>query len=104
MLEHRLANQLEAMIGGFNEEERTRARGWAAQSTAMADEVARMSGGAVVTVDDLDVAATAERLVDDYLDLADLSRDEDLTTQAQSLAKRAIEVKPQYGDRNTMEY
>ena len=90
LLEQRLAGQLGAMIGGLGEQERERAHGWVAQSQAMADEAARMSEGEVATIGDLDVAATAERLVDDYLDLADLSRDEGLTTQAQSLAKRAI--------------
>jgi len=90
ILERRLADQLESMIGGLSDEDRMHARDWALQSKAMAGEVARMSQGEVATVGDLDAAATAERLVDDYLDLADLSRDEDLTAQAQSLAKRAI--------------
>jgi hypothetical protein len=57
----------------------------------MANEAARMPLlNESKTPDDWDAAATAERLVEDYLDVSDLSRDENVASQAQSLAERAI--------------
>ncbi|MGZ5924475.1 MAG: ferritin-like domain-containing protein [Rhizomicrobium sp.] len=91
VLERRLADQLEALAERLSGDRRMQARDWAAQSRSMANEAARLSlANESNTPDDWDAAATAERLVEDYLDVSDLSRDEDVASQAQSLAKRAI--------------
>jgi rubrerythrin len=90
-LERRLAAQLEELAGQLTGDSQIRARELAAQSRTMADEAAGMSfDGNSGAMDDLDAAATAERLVEDYLDVGDLSRDETIALQTQSLAKRAI--------------
>lgn len=56
----------------------------------MSAEAARLAPGDAGAVEDLDMLATAERLVEDYLDVGDLARDEKVVSEAQSLAKRAI--------------
>ncbi|MDT3684724.1 MAG: ferritin family protein [Pseudorhodoplanes sp.] len=91
VLERRLADQLEGLAERLVGDESLRARSLAAQSLTMADEVASVaSRDDGEAVEDLDVATAAERLVEDYLDVADLSRDESIALLAQSLAKRAI--------------
>jgi hypothetical protein len=91
VLERRLARRLDKLARRLSGNGQLRALELAAQSRTMADEIAPMSsgedGGAV---EDVDAAAAAERLVEDYLDVGDLARDEDVALQAQSLAKRAI--------------
>lgn len=90
-LERRLADQLEDLANRLTGEESIRARSFAAQSRTMADEIAGLaSRDKGEAVEDMDAAAAAERLVEDYLDVADLSRDESIALQAQSLARRAI--------------
>lgn len=91
VLERRLADQLEGLAERLVGDESLRARSLAAQSLTMADEVASVvSRDDGEAVEDLDVATAAERLVEEYLDVADLSRDESIALLAQSLAKRAI--------------
>jgi electron transfer flavoprotein alpha subunit len=62
------------------------------QTETMAQTAASLSSSTdhVITVEDLDETAVAERLVDAYLDLADRSRDEQVVLRAQSLARDAI--------------
>lgn len=91
VLERALADQLEALAGRLAGDERTSARDWAAQSRSMANEAAGASFASESrSVEDMDANATAERLVENYLDVGDFSRDENVTLQAQSLARRAI--------------
>lgn len=91
VLERRLADQLEGLAERLIGDGSLRARSLAAESRTMADEIASMaSRDDGEAVEDLDAATAAERLVEDYLDVADLSRDESIALQAQSLAKRAI--------------
>lgn len=90
-LERRLAAQLDDLAERLTGDGQIRARDLAAEARRMADEAARMSSdGDAGPIEDLDAAASAERLVEDYLDVGDHSRDESIALQAQSLAKRAI--------------
>jgi rubrerythrin len=91
VLERRLADQLEGLANRLIGYGSVQAREFAAQSRTMADEAAGLASQDVgESVEDLDAAAAAECLVEDYLDVADLSRDESIALQAQLLAKRAI--------------
>jgi rubrerythrin len=90
-LERHLAARLDDLAERLTGNEQLQARELAAQSRAMADEADSVSSGASAgPVEVLDAAAAAERVVEDYLDVADLSREEDIALLAQSLAKRAI--------------
>jgi rubrerythrin len=90
MLERGLASQLEALAKRLGGDWHSQAHDWAARSRTMADEVEALPGRTVASAETMDAATAAERLVEHYLDIADLSRDEDIVTQAQSLASRAI--------------
>jgi rubrerythrin len=88
--ERYLAGQLDALADQSEAGAQVQARAWAARSRAMAEGVSNTWGRGGEVVQDLDPVAAAERLVEDYLDIGDLSRDEALTLQVQSLARSAI--------------
>jgi rubrerythrin len=90
MLERGLASQLEMLTERLTGDRHSQAHDWAARSRTMADEVEALSGRNAASAETMDAATAAERLVEHYLDIADLSRDEAIVIQAQSLAKRAI--------------
>jgi len=92
ILESHLADQLEHLARHVAGDDAGAARKLAAQSREMADEAT--SHGSPVSdpgaLDDSNPLATAERLAESYLDIADLSRSEHVVAAAQSLAQRAI--------------
>lgn len=91
VLECRLADEMDTLSTRMSGDDAKRAQELAAQSRTMADEVARVAPeGKGRVVQDLDMLAMAERLVENYLDAGDLSRDEEIVAAAQVLAKRAI--------------
>lgn len=90
VLEARLAGRIEELAAQLADDTGVRAHDLAAQTRAMSAEAARLAPGDAGAVEDLDMLATAERLVEDYLDVGDLARDEKVVSEAQSLAKRAI--------------
>ncbi len=90
VLERRLAAQLEAMGDQFAGDNERLARELAGQSRQMAADVERLAPRAGSDPEELEAAAAAERLVEDYLGIGDLTRDEALALQIQSLAQRAI--------------
>ena len=89
-LEAQLADRLDALADQSDADGQVQAHRWAARSRAMAEEISGAWGRDDGAAADPDPVAAAERLVEDYLDIGDLSRDEGLTTLAQSLARHAI--------------
>jgi rubrerythrin len=84
VLELHLAEALERLGG-------TEPSNFATEARAMSAEASALSGGGYgEPLRELDAAALAERLVEDYLDIAETTHDETTALQAQSLAKRAI--------------
>ena len=92
ILESHLADHLECLAHQLADDDAGAVRELAAQSREMADEATRH--GSPVSdpgaLDDPNPLATAERLAESYLDIADLSRSEHVVAAAQSLAQRAI--------------
>jgi rubrerythrin len=91
-LETKLANQLRQLADGLAGDDASRARELAAQTRAMADAVAALLSAPddATTFEDLDASTMAERLVENYLDIGDRSRDEAVVAGVQTLARQAI--------------
>lgn len=92
-LEERLADHLQRLGESLSGADAERARDLAAQTRAMADEVAALSSEpehAPTEGQDQDPTAIAEGLVETYLDTGDRSRDEAMVAQVQDLARKAI--------------
>ncbi len=90
-LEAGLSQQLRQLEGRLTGNDARRARELAEEARIMAGEAAAMSpppdnAGLM----EGDVQATAERLVETYLDIGDRSRDEDTVARVQGLARQAI--------------
>lgn len=90
--EARLAMPLEELAGRSAGEGADQARKLAVETRGMAAAIAAMSSSAdeMTAIDDEDVAALAERLVEAYLDISDRSRDEAVVSSVQILARQAI--------------
>ena len=91
-LERMLAAQLDRLADGLAGEDASRSRELAAQTRAMAETVAALTPEAARTpaLAELSAPATAESLVETYLDIGDRSRDETVVASAQMLAREAI--------------
>ena len=91
-LELRLADQLRELAKGLAGDDARRARELATQARSMADAVAALTPAPddASTFEVLDAPATAERLVELYLEIGDRSRDETVVAAVQALAPQAI--------------
>jgi rubrerythrin len=92
VLEAALADQLQQLESRLTGGDARRAKELAEQARAMAGEAAAMSSAPDRTPmgEEGDAQATAERLVETYLDIGDRSRDEALVARVQVLARQAI--------------
>jgi len=88
-LELRLADDLQRLALRLRGAEGNRASNLAAQSRLMARQLG--GGSSEMAAGKLSLSAAAERLVDDYLESADLAENEDTALLMQSLARQAIE-------------
>jgi rubrerythrin len=91
-LEARLADRLVQIAEGLTGDEADRSRELAADTRAIAAELAGLSTTfeTMPAAEDQDTAAMAERLVEIYLDIGDRSRDEALVARVQTLTRQAI--------------
>jgi rubrerythrin len=91
-LEARLADRLVQIAAGLTGDQADRSRELAAETRAIAAELAGLSAAfeTMAAAEDQDTVAMAERLVEIYLDIGDRSRDETLVTRVQTLTRQAI--------------
>lgn len=90
VLERRLADLLDSDAAG-PASDRERMRAMAGESRQMAEEIASLGPAPAKPVaEPASLMATAEQIVERYLEAADHARDEATLGQAQSLARRAI--------------
>lgn len=89
-LERRLALQVRDLAMRLPAEDRIRADAMAAESMAMARELEPLARAPRLPIDALDATAAAERLADDYIEIAEATKDESTALLAQSLAGRAV--------------
>lgn len=92
LLETRLAGRLEDLAGQAANDDADTVCELAAQAREMADEAGRHAtpSSNPEIVNNPNLLTMAEFLVENYLDIADLSRSEPVVAAAQSLAQRAI--------------
>ncbi len=91
VLERRLSLQLRDLASRMPAGDRTRAEAMAGEAEAMARELEPLAQTPRLPIDELDAIASAERLVDDYIGIAEATRDEHTALATQSLAARAID-------------
>lgn len=90
VLERGLARQVRDLAMRLPDGDRPQADALANETMAMASELASLARAPRLPVAALDATAAAERLADDYIEIAEASKDESTVLLAQSLAGRAI--------------